>query len=211
MLIENLNVNLEGLEEALLRLDTAVEAVLDGSFITGEPDAPLSQRVKDVEETVNTLEIIGGELNEAFNVLVNTINYEIGNAYREHLVELRQRYLEEETDTPREAAENIEKVLPTVTDNVLRGKLQAALKYLMTQVPPMVEEIEYIDFETARIEDPNLEVGVEQVELEGVKGEYKVMYEITEVDGEEVKTEVERELIKQPVTAVVRVGTKVAE
>lgn len=211
MLIENMETHLENLEEAVSKLDAAVEQVLIETFIVGEEDAPLSQQVKDVEETVANLELIGNQLHEAFNVLVNTISYEIGTVYREHLIELRQRYLEEETDTPREAAENIEKVLPTITDNLLRGKLQAALKYLLTQIPPTVEEIEYIPFETARIDDPTLEEGTEQIEVKGVDGEYTVTYEVTEVEGEEVREEIGRELTKQPVTAVIRVGTKEAE
>ena len=211
MLMDNLDTHLDIVEEALLKLDAAVMTVLDETFIAGDDDAPLSQQVKDVEDTVANLDFIGNELHEAFNTLINTISYDIGTVYREHLVELRQRYLEEETDTPREAAENIQKVLPTVTDTLLRGKLQAALKYLMTQVPPTVDETEYIDFETARIEDPNLNIGEEHIEVEGVRGEYKVTYEINQIDGVDEKTEIARELVKTPVTQVIRVGTKPLE
>ena len=77
----------------------------------------------------------------------------------------------------------------------------------MTQVPPVVEEIEIIPFETAKIYDPNLLVDTEHIEVEGVNGEIKVSYEVITENGEEIKHEISREVTKESVTQVIRVGT----
>lgn len=77
----------------------------------------------------------------------------------------------------------------------------------MTQVPPIVEEIEITPFETAKIYDPNLLIDTEIVEIEGVNGEIKISYEVITENGEEVKHEISREVTKESVTQVVRVGT----
>ena len=81
----------------------------------------------------------------------------------------------------------------------------------MTQVPPLVEEIEIIPFETAKIDYPNLLIDTERIEIEGVNGEIKISYEVITEDGEEVRTEISREVIKEPVTQVIRVGTKAVD
>lgn len=164
----------------------------------------LSEQVKQAEEITNTLNQMSDDLSINYDNLSSIINYELSPMFREELSNLRQRYLEEETDTPREAAENIAKYLENPGDT---GLLQSALKYLMTQVPPVVEEIEIIPFETAKIYDPNLLIDTEIVEIEGVNGEIKISYEVITENDEEVKHEISREVTKEPVTKVVRIGT----
>ena len=151
---------------------------------------------------------ISSDLSVKYGDLSSIIDYELSPMFTEELSSLRQRYLEEETDTPREAADNIAKYLENPGDT---GLLQSALKYLLTQVPPLVEEIEIIPFETARINDPNLLIDTERIEIEGVNGEIKISYEVITEDGEEVRTEISREVIKEPVTQVIRVGTKAVD
>ena len=210
-MIENLEELLIQVQDALDASNEVAEGILDMSFIAYDEDDSLGMQVKGVEKTIENLQLVLAELNNSYNVFNHVLGAELQQVYQTKLAEIRQRYLEEETDTAREAADNIVAVLPMVGDEVMRGRLQASLKFLMTQVPPIVEELEEIPFETARIDDANLAVGTEVVEVEGVLGQVKISYEITEVEGEEVRTEVKREIVKEPIRAVVRVGTRVAE
>ena len=210
-MIENLDELLLQVQDALDASNEVAEGILDMSFIAYDEDDSLGMQVKGVEKTIENLQLVLTELNNSYNLFNHVLGAELQQVYQTKLAEIRQRYLEEETDTAREAADNIVAVLPMVGDEVMRGRLQASLKFLMTQVPPIVEELEEIPFETARIDDANLAVGTEVVEVEGVLGQVKISYEITEVEGEEVRTEVKREIVKEPIRAVVRVGTRVAE
>lgn len=206
-MIENLDELLIQAQDALDKTKDVGEKILDKSFSTHDESDPLGKQIKDIEADSETIQNFLVELNDAYNTLNHILGVEIQQVYQANLVEKRQRYLEEETDTPREAAENIEAVLPMVGDDTMRGKLQAALKYLLTQVPPQVEEIEDIPFETAKIYDDNLDGGTEIVEVEGELGQVKVTYEIVD----EERIEIGREVVKEPVRAVLRVGTKVVE
>lgn len=206
-MIENLDELLVQVQDALDTSNEVLADITDGNFVAYDEADPLGKQIKDVEATIANLQDMLTELNNAYNVFNHVLGSEIQQVYQTELFEMRQRYLEEETDTPREAAENIEKVLPMVSDPIMRGQLQAALKYLMTQVPPTTEELEDIPFETARIDDANLDIGTEIVEVKGVLGQVKVIYET--IDDEQI--EVERTVVKEPVTAVVRVGTRVVD
>ena len=211
-------MKIEMTNEQKERLVRAIQGIKDIALTLEELDLsidneqPLSEQIKQAEEITNTLNKLSSDLSIKYGDLSSIIDYELSPMFTEELSSLRQRYLEEETDTPREAADNIAKYLENPTDT---GLLQSALKYLMTQVPPLVEEIEIIPFETAKIDDPNLLIDTERIEIEGVNGEVKISYEVitegSEEDGEEVRKEISREVIKEPVTQVIRVGTKPAE
>ena len=211
-------MKIEMTNEQKERLVTAIQGIKDIALTLEElelsinNEQSLSEQIKQAEEITNTLNQLSSDLSVKYGDLSSIIDYELSPMFTEELSSLRQRYLEEETDTPREAADNIAKFLENPSDT---GLLQSALKYLMTQVPPLVEEIEIIPFETARINDPNLLIDTERIEIEGVNGEVKISYEVitegSEEDGEEVRKEISREVTKEPVTQVVRVGTKPAE
>ena len=188
---------IQGIKDIALTLE-ALELSIDNN-------QSLSEQINQAEEITNTLNQISSDLSVKYGDLSSIVDYELSPMFTEELSSLRQRYLEEETDTPREAADNIAKFLENPTDT---GLLQSALKYLMTQVPPVVEEIEIIPFETAKIDDPNLPIDTERIEIEGVNGEIKISYEVITEDSEEVRKEISREVIKEPVTQVIRVGTK---
>ena len=207
-------MKIEMTNEQKERLVTAIQDIKDIALTLEELELSidnnqsLSEQVKEAEEITNTLNQMSNNLNVKYGDLSSIISYEISPMFTEELSSLRQRYLEEETDTPREAADNIAKYLENPGDT---GLLQSALKYLMTQVPPVVEEIEIIPFETAKIYDSNFLVNTEHIEIKGVNGEIKVSYEIITENGEEVKHEISREIIKEPITQVIRVGTKPLE
>ena len=207
-------MKIEMTNEQKERLVTAIQGIKDIALTLEElelsidNEQSLSEQINQAEEITNTLNQISSDLSVKYGDLSSIVDYELSPMFTEELSSLRQRYLEEETDTPREATDNIAKFLENPTDT---GLLQSALKYLMTQVPPVVEEIEIIPFETAKIDDPNLPIDTERIEIEGVNGEVKISYEVitegSEEDGEEVRKEISREVTKEPVTQVVRVGT----
>ena len=197
---ERLVTTIQGIKDIALTLEE-LELSIDN-------EQPLSEQIKQAEEITNTLNQLSSDLSVKYGDLSSIIDYELSPMFTEELSSLRQRYLEEETDTPREAADNIAKFLENPSDT---GLLQSALKYLMTQVPPVVEETEIIPFETAKIDDPNLLVDTERIEVEGVNGEVTISYEVITENEEEVRNEISREITKEPVTQVVRVGTKPAE
>lgn len=72
---------------------------------------------------------------------------------------------------------------------------------------------ETIPFETETIEDPQMLDGQETVQTAGVAGEAQVKYAITELAGAVVeKKQLSREVVREPVTQVVVVGTmKISE
>src|SRR5699024_6748031 len=185
------------------RFVTAIQGIKDIALTLEElelsidNEQSLSEQINQAEEITNTLNQISSDLSVKYGDLSSIVDYE-----------LSPMFTEEETDTPREAADNIAKYLENPGDT---GLLQSALKYLMTQVPPLVEEIEIIPFETAKIDDPNLPIDTERIEIEGVNGEVKISYEVITEGSEEVRKEISREVIKEPVTQVIRVGTKPAE
>lgn len=185
-----------------------IAVTLEELDLSIDNEQSLSEQIKQAEDITDTLNQMSDELNIKYGDLSSIVNYELSPMFTEELSSLRQRYLEEETDTPREAAENIAKYLENPGDT---GLLQSALKYLMTQVPPVIEKVEIIPFETARIDDPNLLIDTERVEVEGVNGEVKISYEVITENGEEVKNEISREVTKEPITQVIRVGTKAVE
>ncbi|MGU7966844.1 G5 domain-containing protein, partial [Streptococcus suis] len=72
-----------------------------------------------------------------------------------------------------------------------------------------VVETQVVAFETIREDDPNLEVGKEVVETEGVNGERTIVYTVTKTDGVETARTVKSDSITTPATAkVIKVGTK---
>lgn len=75
------------------------------------------------------------------------------------------------------------------------------------------EEIEILHFKTIRKEDPELYEDEYEIELEGVDGEQKIIYEVKTVDGKEVsrKRIGSPQIIKQPIDQIVRIGTKPRE
>lgn len=207
-MLENLAEEIVEAKLNAVKLNEAIDSLTEGTYLVETAEASLAQQVKDYEGTVTNLEEINTKLMNNYSLISNFINFRLLPDYQQTLEETRQAYLEDETDTARESAELMELYLSNPGDIRL---LAPVLNWIKNQVPPTVEETEYIDFETARINDPNLDEGEELIEVEGAKGEYKVTYEINQIDGVDERTELARELMKAPVTQVIRVGTKSLE
>lgn len=84
------------------------------------------------------------------------------------------------------------------------------------QVPVLAvvtdETVQYEDtvpFETQRVEDPDMYEGNETVDVQGVDGTKSVVETVSKLNGEVTGTQIEQEtVVTEPVTQVVRVGTK---
>ncbi len=73
-----------------------------------------------------------------------------------------------------------------------------------------VVETESIDYETEKISTNDLYVGQSEVQQKGEKGEKKLTYSVTYVNGKETERElISEETTKEPTKKIVRVGTKV--
>ncbi len=73
-----------------------------------------------------------------------------------------------------------------------------------------VVETEAIDYETKKIETNDLYVGQTEIQQEGVKGEKKLTYNVTYVNGKESDRElIGEEVTTEPVEKIVRVGIKI--
>ncbi|MFY1653131.1 G5 domain-containing protein [Solwaraspora sp. WMMB762] len=75
-----------------------------------------------------------------------------------------------------------------------------------------VTETREIPFKEKRVDDPNLAKGKTKVKTAGVTGVKTLTYQVTYTDGVQTAKELVSETVtKQPVSKVVRVGTKVAQ
>ena len=192
------------MEEMIERLQKIVKdlqnklSLLEKETFEVDKSANLSEQIKVVESLLEKVNKYSTDINFNFNELSNVVSFDINSYLNNELAELRQKYLLEETDTPREAYENLVRAMENTPGNDL---LLSVKKFLESQLPPTEEVIEEIPFEIAKIVDSTLEEGQELVEVDGVNGQVKVIYEI--IDGD--RKEYSREVISEPVTKVIRV------
>ena len=192
------------MEEMIERLQKIVKdlqnqlSLLEKETFEVDKSANLSEQIKHMDSLLEKINKYSTDINFNFNELSNVVSFDINSYLNNELAELRQKYLLEETDTPREAYDNLVRAMENTPNNDL---LLSVKKFLESQLPPTEEVIEEIPFETAKIVDSKLEEGQELVEVDGVNGQVKIIYEI--IDGD--RKEYSREIISQPVTKVIRV------
>ena len=192
------------MEEMIERLQKIVKdlqsqlSLLEKETFEVDKSANLSEQIKVVESLLEKINKYSTDINFNFNELSNVVSFDINSYLNNELAELRQKHLLEETDTPREAYDNLVRAMENTPSNDL---LLSVKKFLESQLPPTEEVIEEIPFETAKIVDSKLEEGQELVEVDGVNGQVKIIYEI--IDGD--RKEYSREIISEPVTKVIRV------
>lgn len=207
-MIDNAMELLNQLEQYSFKTQEAINSLKENELFNNQQGKPLGEQVKNTEDALELIDKTSHFIQEYNSGINHILMQEFYNPLQEELVTLRQRYLEQETDTPREAAENIKKYLENPSD---RGLLLSALKWIKTLVPPITEEFETIPYETARIDDETLFVGEEVIETDGLDGQVKVTYELIQENDEEVKVEIKREVITEMVREIIRVGTKEIE
>ncbi|KXT72671.1 Beta-hexosaminidase [Streptococcus sp. DD10] len=91
-----------------------------------------------------------------------------------------------------------------------KGSLEdSESKALIEYLPELVTETQEIDFVIEKRENKQLPAGQEQIITVGKKGSRRNFYQVSTIDGKEVRTLVGNEVLTEPVTQVVEVGTKI--
>ena len=85
------------------------------------------------------------------------------------------------------------------------------MKTVTEDKPELEVRIGEIEFETQFQSDPTLAKGEKRISIEGAKGQERILTEVRVVDGIVTRNEVGREVLREPVTQVILVGTKEKE
>ena len=85
------------------------------------------------------------------------------------------------------------------------------IKIVIEDKPELEVKVGEIEFETQLQSDPTLAKGEKRISIEGVKGQERILTEVRVIDGVVRRNEVGREVLREPVTQVILVGTKEKE
>ena len=85
------------------------------------------------------------------------------------------------------------------------------MKTVIEDKPELEVRIGEIEFETQFQSDPTLAKGEKRISIEGAKGQERILTEVRVIDGIVTRNEVGREVLREPVTQVILVGTKEKE
>ena len=85
------------------------------------------------------------------------------------------------------------------------------MKTVTEDKPELEVRIGEIEFETQLQSDPTLAKGEKRISIEGSKGQERILTEVRVIDGIVTRNEVGREVLREPVTQVILVGTKEKE
>ena len=82
------------------------------------------------------------------------------------------------------------------------------MKTVIEDKPELEVRVVEIEFETQFQSDPTLAKGEKRISIEGAKGQERILTEVRVIDGVVRRNEVGREVLREPVTQVILVGTK---
>ncbi len=85
------------------------------------------------------------------------------------------------------------------------------MKTVIEDKPELEVRVGEIEFETQLQSDPTLAKGEKRISIEGAKGQERILTEVRVIDGVVTRNEVGREVLREPVTQVILVGTKEKE
>ena len=85
------------------------------------------------------------------------------------------------------------------------------IKTVIEDKPELEVRVGEIEFETQLQSDPTLAKGEKRISIEGAKGQERILTEVRVIDGIVTRNEVGREVLREPVTQVILVGTKEKE
>ena len=85
------------------------------------------------------------------------------------------------------------------------------MKTVIEDKPELEVRIGEIEFETQLQSDPTLAKGEKRISIEGAKGQERILTEVRIIDGIVTRNEVGREVLREPVTQVILIGTKEKE
>ena len=82
------------------------------------------------------------------------------------------------------------------------------MKTVIEDKPELEVRVGEIEFETQLQSDPTLAKGEKRISIEGAKGQERILTEVRIIDGVVTRNEIGREVLREPVTQVILVGTK---
>ena len=85
------------------------------------------------------------------------------------------------------------------------------MKTVIEDKPELEVRVGEIEFETQFQSDPTLAKGEKRISIEGAKGQERILTEVRVIDGVVRRNEVGREVLREPVTQEILVGTKEKE
>ena len=85
------------------------------------------------------------------------------------------------------------------------------MKTVIEDKPELEVRVGEIEFETQLQSDPTLAKGEKRISIEGAKGQERILTEVRIIDGIVTRNEVGREVLREPVTQVILIGTKEKE
>ena len=85
------------------------------------------------------------------------------------------------------------------------------MKTVIKDKPELEVRVGEIEFEIQLQSDPTLAKGEKRISIEGAKGQERILTEVRIIDGIVTRNEVGREVLREPVTQVILVGTKEKE
>ncbi len=85
------------------------------------------------------------------------------------------------------------------------------MKTVIEDKPELEVRVGEIEFETQLQSDPTLAKGEKRISIEGATGQERILTEVRVIDGIATRKEVGREVLREPVTQVILVGTKEKE
>lgn len=191
----------ETLEQAVLALGTLKDELnkIDLTKLQVDEELSTSNKVNAYDSLLEEMNNINSQLTTVYSNFHDIMFNQLISKFSEQLAKSRKELLMEEIDTPREVYDILVRHMNMFQTT---DELEAIKNYFEKQLPPTKEVIKEIPFDVAKIEDASLSGDEEIVEVEGVAGQVKIIYEIND----DVETELSREVILRPVTKVVRVA-----
>lgn len=191
----------ETLEQAVLALGTLKDELnkIDLTKLQVDEALSTSNKVKAYDSLLEEMNNINSQLSTVYSNFYDIMFNQLISKFSEQLAKSRKELLMEEIDTPREVYDILVRHMNMFQTT---DELEAIKNYFEKQLPPTKEVIKEIPFDVAKIEDASLSGDEEIVEVEGVAGQVKIIYEIND----DAETELSREVILRPVTKVVRVA-----
>lgn len=191
----------ETLEQAVLALGILKDELnkIDLTKLKVDEKLSTSNKVKAYDSLLEEMNNINSQLSTVYSNFYDIMFNQLISKFSEQLAKSRKELLMEEIDTPREVYDILVRYMNTFQTT---DELEAIKNYFEKQLPPTKEVIKEIPFDVAKIEDASLSGDEEIVEVEGVAGQVKIIYEIND----DAETELSREVILRPATKVVRVA-----
>ena len=217
----NDNPDLESGTENVIQEGQVGELTITESVTYDESGEEISREVISEEVTIEPIKEIIDVGTQVTRVVEETktepVSFETERQENSNLEQGTENVLQEGREGERTIVEEVTYVNDVETNRVVKSSeitiepINEIIEF-GTQVTETIEETktEVIEYETERIANPDLNVGVEIITQVGVNGERTIIEEVTLVNGEETDRRViSNEITTEAVNKIIEYGTKV--